>query len=154
MRYTINDYLGQSIVVEPQVKLYLVKDFMGNDLLGLCVTLNQISDDIGDDSQYATLTTSFGDFIGIKNAAYIDTNNCPFANQLLEQGVAVQTGLSRRSGYCQYPLWIFDENFLKEHGVENYQKYSETFDSYVNRSEDMDEIDEFDEEPDEDMSIQ
>ena len=116
MRYTIKDYLGQSIVVEPQVKLYLVKDFLGNDLLGLCVTLNQISDNIDEDNQYATLTTSFGDFIGMKNAAYIDTNNCPFANQLLEQGVAVPTGLSRSSGYCQYPLWIFDESFLKEHG--------------------------------------
>ena len=151
MRYTINDYLGQSIVVEPQVKLYLVKDFIGNDLLGLCVTLNQISDNIYADNQYATLTTSFGDFIGIKNAAYIDTNNCPFADQLLEQGIAVPTGMSRSSGYCQYPLWIFDESFLKEHGGENYKKYSETFKLYFGPYND---VDEDYEEPEDNISMQ
>ena len=55
------------------------------------------------------LTVSFGEFIGLKDSAYIDTNNCRFAQQLLDQGIAVDTGLRKSSGFCEYPLWGFQE---------------------------------------------
>lgn len=86
---------------------------------------------------YACLTTSFGEFIGIKDSAYIDTNNCPFAEQLLEQGIAEPTGLSKTSGFCQYPLWIFKKEFLQEVGGENYQIYSKAFDQYMSRNDEL-----------------
>lgn len=139
MQFNIKDYFGSQITVEPSVELYSVRDFMGKELPGLAVELNEVDSD-GIKTPYAMLTTSFGEFISIKNAAYIDTNNCPFAEQLLEQGIAQPTGLTKSSGFCQYPLWIFNEDFLKEHGGESYQKYSNEFDSYINQGdEDIDE---------------
>ena len=139
MQFNIKDYFGSQVTVEPSVELYSVRDFMGKELLGLAVELNEVDSD-GIKTSYTMLTTSFGEFISIKNAAYIDTNNCPFAEQLLEQGIAQPTGLTKSSGFCQYPLWIFNEDFLKEHGGESYQKYSDEFDSYINQDdEDIDE---------------
>ncbi len=139
MQFNIKDYFGSQVTVEPSVELYSVRDFMGKELPGLAVELNEVDSD-GIKTPYTMLTTSFGEFISIKNAAYIDTNNCPFAEQLLEQGIAQPTGLTKSSGFCQYPLWIFNEDFLKEHGGESYQKYSDEFDSYINQDdEDIDE---------------
>ena len=139
MQFNIKDYFGSQVTVEPSVELYSVRDFMGKELPGLAVELNEVDSD-GIKTPYTMLTTSFGEFISIKNAAYIDTNNCPFAEQFLEQGIAQPTGLTKSSGFCQYPLWIFNEDFLKEHGGESYQKYSDEFDSYMNQGdEDIDE---------------
>ena len=139
MQFNIKDYFGSQVTVKPSVELYSVRDFMGKELPGLAVELNEVDSD-GIKTPYTMLTTSFGEFISIKNAAYIDTNNCPFAEQLLEQGIAQPTGLTKSSGFCQYPLWIFNEDFLKEHGGESYQKYSDEFDSYINQDdEDIDE---------------
>ena len=139
MQFNIKDYFGSQVTVEPSVELYSVRDFMGKELSALAVELNEVDSD-GIRTPYSMLTTSFGEFISIKNAAYIDTNNCPFAEQLLEQGIAQPTGLTKSSGFCQYPLWIFNEDFLKEHGGESYQKYSDKFDSYMNQGdEDIDE---------------
>ena len=139
MQFNIKDYFGSQVTVEPSGELYSVRDFMGKELPGLAVELNEVDSD-GIKTPYTMLTTSFGEFISIKNAAYIDTNNCPFAEQLLEQGIAQPTGLTKSSGFCQYPLWIFNEDFLKEHGGESYQKYSDEFDSYMNQGdEDIDE---------------
>lgn len=67
----------------------------------------------------------------LRNAAYIDTNNCYFAQQLLEQGIAKDTGLKKRSGFCEYPLWVFEEGFLREIGKENYEKYKAAYDTYA-----------------------
>lgn len=139
MQYNIKNFYGSQVTVEPSVQLYSVRDFMGKELLGLAIELNEIDSD-GVKTPYTMLTTSFGEFISIKNAAYIDTNNCEFADQLLQQGIAEPTGLTKTSGFWQYPLWIFSEDFLKEHGGETYQKYSEKFDSYMNQGdEDIDE---------------
>ena len=139
MQFNIKDYFGSQVTVEPSVELYSVRDFMGKELPGLAVELNEV-DSNGIKTPYTMLTTSFGEFISIKNAAYIDTNNCPFAEQLLEQGIAQPTGLTKSSGFCQYPLWIFNEDFLKEHGGESYQKYSDEIDYYINKcDEDIDE---------------
>ena len=83
--------------------------------------------------QYAVLTVSFGDFLTLKNCAFIDTNNCPFAPQLLSDEIAQDTGHSKISGYCEYPLWVFKEDFLKEIGGEKYEQYSEQFDAYMRK---------------------
>lgn len=130
------DTFGVPISLRPSVGLYRVRDFMGQTLLGLAVQLDLVGDD-GELESYATLTTSFGEFIGIKNAAYIDINNCPFAENLLKQGIADPTDFYKVSGFCQYPLWIFREDFLQEIGSEHYQEYSKTFDQYMGQMEAM-----------------
>ena len=123
----IKDFLGKEVTLRPRLELYSVKDIMGTERPGLSVVLDEVGDTPADLEQYAVLTVSFGEFIGIKNSAYIDTNNCPFANQLLEQGIAENTGLTKTGGFCQYPLWVFKEDFLRGIGSENYEKYAQAY---------------------------
>ena len=51
--------------------------------------------------------------------------------RLLRQGIAEDTGFSRHSGFCQYPLWRFKEEFPKGIGGENYQEYLRRYDEYM-----------------------
>lgn len=137
---TITNFLGTAVTLRPKVELYSVTDFMGREMPGLAVELYQLDNESGDLEPYACLTTCFGEFIGIKDSAYIDTNNCPFAEQLLEQGIAEPTGLSKTSGFCQYPLWVFKEEFLQQVGGEKYQIYSKVFDQYMSHSDELEPV--------------
>ena len=112
----ITDYFGNPVKLQPRVELYSVRDFMGKEMPGLAIVLDEIMGAPDEMEQYATLTVSFGEFIGLKDSAYIDTNNCRFAQQLLDQGIAVDTGLRKSSGFCEYPLWGFKKEFLEEIG--------------------------------------
>lgn len=100
---------------------------------GLAIVLDEVDQKENVTEQYAVLTVSFGDFLTLKNCAFIDTNNCPFAPQLLSDEIAQDTGHSKISGYCEYPLWVLKEDFLKEIGGEKYEQYSEQFDAYMRR---------------------
>lgn len=104
---------------------------MGQEMPGLAIVLDEISSESDSDEEYAVLTVSFGEFISAKDCAYIDTNNCYFAQQLLIQGIAEDTGLSKNSGFCQYPLWHFKEDFLKEIGGAAYEEYSRRYNEYM-----------------------
>ena len=86
---------------------------------------------------FATLTKNFGEYIGMKFCAYVDTNNCRFADQLLELGIAIDTGFTKQSGFCTYPLWLFNEHFLKDVDEEKYRLYSEEYDKYVADEDDL-----------------
>lgn len=128
MKLEITDFTGRHISLSPRIELYSVEDFMGQEMPGLAVVLDE--SDGEEREQYAVLTVSFGEFISVKNSAYIDTNNCRFAEQLLDQGIAESTSFTKESGFCTYPLWVFKEDFLKEVGGENYQKYAQAYDEY------------------------
>lgn len=144
MTLEIKDYCGNPVSLKPRVGLYSVTDFMGKEMPGLAIILDTL-----DGEEYAVLTVSFGEFISIKNSAYIDTNNCPFAEELLDHGIAKATRSRKSSGFCTYPLWIFNEDFLKEIGGDEYQKYSEAYDQYYKSSypeEDIEDEDESDNE--------
>lgn len=104
MKYTITDYFGDRVELEPCLELYTVHDFMGKEMPGLAIQLYFIDEEFGEPELYEDLTVCFGEFISLRNAAYIDTNNCYFAQQLLEQGIAKDTGLKKHSGFCEYPL--------------------------------------------------
>lgn len=45
--------------------------------------------------------------------------------------IAENTGLTKSSGFCQYPLWHFKEDFLREIGGEVYEQYANCFQSYM-----------------------
>lgn len=130
MTLTITDYFGQRVELHPRVDLYTVKNFMGEEMPGLAIALYTTDPETNEEQLYDVLTVSFGEFIGLRNSAYIDTNNCYFAHQLLEQGIAKDTGLTKQSGFCEYPLWIFDEKFLQEIGGEHYQEYLRAYDAH------------------------
>ena len=70
--------------MQPRLGLYSVTDFTGQEMPGLAIILDRLGSTPEETEQYAVLTTSFGEFIGAKDCAYIDTNNCYFAPQLLE----------------------------------------------------------------------
>ncbi len=120
---------GEEYELTPQFFLYDVKNMMGEkmNIPGIDLTYQTAEGE----EPFATLTVSFGEFISIKNAAYIDTNNCPFADAVLKAGLATDTGLTKQSGFCTYPLWLFDEDFLKEIGGEEYEEYSQAFEQYM-----------------------
>ena len=131
MTFEIKDLFGSNIKVEPRLELYCVTDFFGNDGYGIAIELDEVNEKNECGEPYATLTVSFGEMIGLKNCAYVDTNNCHFAEQLLKQGIAKDTGLKHRSGYCTYPLWQFDEKFLRSIGEENYKEYADVYEELV-----------------------
>ena len=125
---------NRKVQLKPRLGFYSTQDFMGNELPGLAIVLDEIKRGKVAD-EYAVLTVNFGEFIGLKNSAYIDINNCGFiAEQLFQYDVAEPTQFTKESGFCSYPLWLFKESFLKEIGGETYQKYSDIYDSYMNRT--------------------
>lgn len=131
MKLEIRNFSGEKIQLEPRLGLYMVSDLTGTRLPGLAVFLDELTS--AGREPYCALTVSFGEFLGIKNSAYIDTNNCGFAEQLLKPEIAQATGLYKTSGFCRYPLWIFSEKFLKEVDEETYRKYAKEYDSYMSR---------------------
>lgn len=141
MTLEIKDYFGKPVSLTPRVGLYEVYDFMGKEMPGLAILL----DETESGEPYAVLTVSFGEFISVKNSAYIDTNNCRFADQLLDQGIAEPTSFTKQSGFCTYPLWVFKEEFLQEIGGESYQKYSQAYDDYFDSISESEEEIEYDE---------
>ena len=130
MDYKIKDFYGRELTVQPRLALYSVQDFAGKEMPGLAITLIDVTDS-NDPTDYCDLTVSFGEFIGMKNCAYIDTNNCDFTDQLLAQGMATQTQFTKKSGFCEYPLWLFDDNVLREMGEEVYAIYSLEYEKYI-----------------------
>lgn len=128
---TIKDIAGKEVKLIPELVMVDVHDFMNEEQHNIGLQL-YVEDEYGLEP-YATLTVNFGEFIGAKDCAYIDTNNCSFAYQLLAQGIARDTGLTKHSGFCTYPLWKFDADFLKEVNSSLYERYS----SEYNRAMDL-----------------
>lgn len=117
----------------PSVELYIVHDFMGKELPGLAIELF----DAAAKEPYGILTVCFGEFIAIKNAAYIDSNNMPpeILKACLDAGIAKETILSKSASFGKsYPLWIFDEDFLRNNGSMNYRDYETVYSQYMKDS--------------------
>ncbi len=125
-RLKIKSFTGEDVTVKAKLALYKVSDYIGRDMHIPAIQLLT-----EDNEPFATVTKSFGEFIGIKNCCYIDLNNCPFATVLLDEGIAKDTGFTKESGWCSYPLWVFKEAFLKEIGGETYQQYSDEYEDYM-----------------------
>lgn len=54
-----------------------------------------------------------------RNEAFLDTNNCPEALELVERlGIGRFTGIMGQSGYCIYPLYEFDMTELEKYVLE------------------------------------
>ena len=55
---------------------------------------------------------------------YVDLNNMPELEQFIEENKLGEfTGLVKRSGYCEYPLYLFDANRLNELCPDGMQAY-------------------------------
>ena len=62
-------------------------------------------------SPFATLTVNLQSPLQDETHAFVDTNNCPWAEEfLLDNGIATKVeGCEERSGYCTYPLYEFNK---------------------------------------------
>ena len=50
-----------------------------------------------------------------KDMAFVDTNNCPWAEDFIkEYRLGEPAGTTCKCGYCEYPLYKFDLKRLKE----------------------------------------
>jgi len=127
--FKITDSFGE-VELYPKLDLIEVKDFMGETHHNLYIGFDYEED--GAKLPYADLTVSFGEYIGMKNCAYIDTNNFRFANAILQTGIATETNLTKQSGFWEYPLWIFKPEFLSSVNKEKYEIYSKEYDNYMN----------------------
>lgn len=128
-KFVIKDFDNKKIKIFPKLKLVAVRDFVGDIQHNLDLEFTYIED--GCEEPFANFTLNFGEFIGVKNCAYVDTNNCWFADEILKTGVATDTGLTKLSGFCKYPLWKFKEEFLETVNKEVYKKYSDEYDEYM-----------------------
>ena len=91
--------------VRPEINSYLMNDHLAIEL---------ICDDY---EPFATLTVNLPGSLPEKDLAYVDTNNCPWAEEFLkETGLAQPTGETARSGYCEYPLCKFDVERIQDAG--------------------------------------
>ena len=64
---------------------------------------------------FATLTVNLDGPKLPTNYAYVDTNNCPWAEQFIKhRNLGKPTGMVGYSGYCTYPLYEFDMSKLGE----------------------------------------
>lgn len=131
-KFVIKGFDGNPITVKIEIKLYSVKDFMGQEMSGLAIELKSLEAE-NRWVPFGIISKSFGEYISIKNAVYIDTNNCPYAEELLDKSIGIKTAFTKSSGFCKYPLWIIDKDFLEAYGGENYQKYSREYDDYMTR---------------------
>ena len=74
---------------------------------------------------FADLTVNLGDTTP-NYCAYVDTNNLPDAETFIaDNELGTYTGFVKRSGYCEYPLYMFNSDKLRElclDGLAMYEK--------------------------------
>ena len=65
----------------------------------------------------AVITVNLGDLLK-KNMAYIDTNNCPWAEDfLIDNDFGIPTGEYKASGFCVYPLYQLDLEIIGKYNL-------------------------------------
>lgn len=84
-----------------------------------------------------SLTRSFRERIGQENCAYINIHEYPFAVQMLQEGVAEDTGCYKEIKGLRYPLWKFKESFLQIIGAESFQIYQSSIASNQQKEDTM-----------------
>ena len=96
--YEINSY-GNTYNVRIERKAYA-----NNDTLALSLITE-------DGEPFCNLTVNLIDSTvwGNSTDAFVDTNNCPWADDFIEQNnLGEPVGFEARSGFCTYPLYRFN----------------------------------------------
>ena len=72
---------------------------------------------------WASLTVNLDGVRG-RDCAFIDTNGDPdFPVWLIRNGLAIPTGITQRSGFCEYPEYRFRADRLREFDPDGYEEY-------------------------------
>ena len=65
----------------------------------------------------AVITVNLGDLLE-RNMAYIDTNNCSWAEDfLIDNNFGIPTGEYKSSGFCVYPLYQLDLEEISKYNL-------------------------------------
>ena len=83
---------------------------------GLALTMDYMDEDYHCMMPFATLTVN----LGRQNYgyAYVDTNNCPWAEKFIEEnGLGEFTGKTCVSGFCCFPLYKFNMEVIGNDGI-------------------------------------
>ena len=63
---------------------------------------------------FAILTVNLAEWRLPNDKAFVDTNNCPWAEKFIaDNKLGKPTGITGTSGYCTYPQYRFDMEKLK-----------------------------------------
>lgn len=99
---------GKEYEVSPRVTKYCTDG-------GLAIVLDYFDEEMQGWLPYCNLTVNLGRMN--YGFAYVDTNNCPWATSFIEEnGFGKFTGKTCNSGWCEYPLYEFDMEKLKDAG--------------------------------------
>ena len=89
-----------------------IEKYANNDNLAIML----ICETEGFPEPYATITVNIDDLD--ENQSCVDTNNCPWAIDLIEEyKLGEPTGKIIQSGFCTYPVYQFDINELKKYEI-------------------------------------
>lgn len=124
--YEVN-LCNKTFHLTPELDLYTQVMGLLGPSRGLAIRFVHTNED-GIVEPFTTLTVCFGEHISIKNAVYVDTNNNPWADQLLTQGFAQATSFTKHSGMCEYPLWILSPELIEEFKAE--PKFAKLYKQY------------------------
>jgi hypothetical protein len=71
--------------------------------------------DLKDKEPFACITVNLPDYRNASECAFIDTNNCEWAEEfLVKNKIATPTGVIGFSGFCSYPEYKFDLSKLQD----------------------------------------
>lgn len=98
-----------------------------------CIYIGLVRDEDGFPEPYGDLTVNLEgrvpDYCG-----YVDLNNMPELERFVEENdLGEFTGLVKRSGYCEYPLYLFNADKLREMCPDGMQVYE----ACIGRAEDV-----------------
>lgn len=132
LEFNYTDRFGDKVILVPELALYDTDDILTNKVRHT-IAIRLFSKEEEGLEPYSVLTTNLGEFIAVKNAAYIDTNNN--GEQILQwlekNDFGTLSPLTKRSGFCEYPLFVFNEKFLKEIDYNDcYKHYEDLFNEY------------------------
>lgn len=93
---------------EPEThNLYLLTDSYADNGT-LAVIVMKVYED-GTEEMFDVITTNLMFSMADQTSAYIDTNNCSWAEKMLKtMKFAKDTGKVSHSGFCKYPLYKFN----------------------------------------------
>lgn len=119
MKFYPVDLFGSTYMVRPEIASY-----KNNGTLAI-----ELIDD--EDDPFAVLTVNLQGqsdlLLGEKDLAYVDTNNCPFADEFLKKsGLGTPVGVYGQSGYCSYPLYRFDIERIRSEQIET-EKHNQDY---------------------------
>lgn len=129
------DMFENKHTVIPKLELYSACDILTGEKRPLiAIQLYSVNEEM-EKEPFAMLTVNFGEYICIHNAAYIDTNNLgsKITDWLEKIGAGHKTNFTKQSGFCKYPLFVFNDEFLSkiEDNGQNLAKYNESFEKYT-----------------------